>query len=107
MPNDASAALHRKLGFGLLGTHHNTGYKNGRWRDVVWFEKHIGSFNGVPEPIRPIGQLADREAVLRTIWKKQPPVQHRGLFFAGLLSAVTASPDRLPAFAAADGAGAG
>ena len=40
MPNDASAALHRKLGFGLLGTYHNTGYKNGRWRDVVWFEKH-------------------------------------------------------------------
>lgn len=27
MPNDASAALHRKLGFGLLGTYHNTGYK--------------------------------------------------------------------------------
>ena len=52
MPNDASAALHRKLGFGLLGTYHNTGYKNGRWRDVVWFEKHIGSFDGVPEPIR-------------------------------------------------------
>ena len=67
MPNDASAALHQKLGFGLLGTYHNTGYKNGRWRGVVWFEKHIGSFDGVPEPIRPIGQLADREAVLRTI----------------------------------------
>lgn len=63
----ALLALHRKLGFGLLGTYHNTGYKNGRWRDVVWFEKHIGSFDGVPEPIRPIGQLADREAVLRTI----------------------------------------
>ena len=55
------------ISFGLLGTYHNTGYKNGRWRDVVWFEKHIGSFDGVPEPIRPIGQLADREAVLRTI----------------------------------------
>ena len=40
-------------------------------------------------------------------FEKQPPVQHRGLFFAGLLSAVTASPDRLPAFEAADGAGAG
>ena len=40
-------------------------------------------------------------------FEKQPPVQHRGLLFAGLLSAVTASPDRLPAFAAADGAGAG
>ncbi len=65
MPNDASAALHRKLGFQLLGTYHNTGYKNGRWRDVVWFEKHIGSFDGVPEPLRPIGQIADREAVLQ------------------------------------------
>ena len=67
MPNDASAALHRKLGFRQLGIYHNTGYKNGSWRDVVWFETHIGSFDGVPEPIRPIGQLADREAVLRTI----------------------------------------
>ena len=65
MPNDASAALHRKLGFQLLGTYHNTGYKNGRWRDVVWFEKHIGSFDGVPELLRPIGQIADREAVLQ------------------------------------------
>ena len=65
MPNDASAALHRKLGFQLLGTYHNTGYKNGRWRDVVWFEKHIGSFDGVPERLRPIGQITDREAVLQ------------------------------------------
>ena len=65
MPNDASAALHRKLGFRQLGVYHNTGYKKGSWRDVVWFEKHIGSFDGVPEPLCPIGQIADREAVLR------------------------------------------
>ena len=65
MPNDASSALHQKLGFRTLGTYRNTGYKNGRWRDVVWFEKHIGSFDGAPEPLRPIGQIADREAVLR------------------------------------------
>ena len=43
MPNDASSALHQKLGFRTLGTYHNTGYKNGRWLDVVWFEKPIGS----------------------------------------------------------------
>ena len=65
MPNDASAALHRKLGFRQLGVYHSTGYKNGSWRDVVWFEKHIGSFDGAPEPLRPIGQIADREAVVR------------------------------------------
>ena len=35
MPNDASSALHQKLGFRTLGTYRNTGYKNGRWRDVV------------------------------------------------------------------------
>ena len=53
MPNDASSALHQKLGFRTLGTYHNTGYKNGRWRDVVWFEKPIGSFTGEPPPPKP------------------------------------------------------
>lgn len=64
MPNDASAALHKKLGFHALGTFHNTGYKNGCWRDVVWFEKHIGSFEGEPQPLIPISRLPDREALL-------------------------------------------
>mgnify|MGYP001511165343 CR=1 FL=1 len=32
MPNDASSALHQKLGFRTLGTYRNTGYKNGRSR---------------------------------------------------------------------------
>ena len=50
MPNDASSALHQKLGFRTLGTYRNTGYKNGRWLDVVWFEKPIGSFT---ETVRP------------------------------------------------------
>ena len=49
MPNDASSALHQKLGFRVLGTYHNTGYKNGRWLDVVWFEKPIGSFTDEPQ----------------------------------------------------------
>ena len=56
MPNDASSALHQKLGFRTLGTYRNTGYKNGRWRDVVWFEKPIGSFTGraaAPRPHHP------------------------------------------------------
>ena len=60
MPNDASSALHQKLGFRTLGTYHNTGYKNGRWRDVVWFEKPIGSFTGEPRPLIPIPRLPER-----------------------------------------------
>lgn len=107
MPNDASAALHRKLGFGLLGTYHNTGYKNGRWRDVVWFEKHIGSFDGVPGADPPHRPARRPRSGLQDDLGKTASCSAQGLFFAGLLSAVTASPDRLPAFAAADGAGAG
>ena len=64
MPNDASSALHQKLGFRTLGTYHNTGYKNGRWRDVVWFEKPIGSFTGEPRPLIPIPQLPEAAAIL-------------------------------------------
>ena len=59
MPNDASSALHQKLGFRTLGTYHNTGYKNGRWLDVVWFEKPIGSFTDEPQPLAPITRLPD------------------------------------------------
>ena len=64
MPNDASSALHQKLGFRTLGTYHNTGYKNGRWRDVVWFEKPIGSFTDEPQPLVPITRLPDAAAIL-------------------------------------------
>ena len=64
MPNDASSALHQKLGFRTLGTYHNTGYKNGRWRDVVWFEKPIGSFTDEPQPLVPITRLPEAAAIL-------------------------------------------
>ena len=64
MPNDASRALHEKMGFRLLGTYRKSGYKSGAWRDVVWFEKHIGSFDGAPEPVRPIGAI-DAAAILQ------------------------------------------
>ena len=64
MPNDASSALHQKLGFRVLGTYRNTGYKNGRWRDVVWFEKPIGSFTDEPQPLVPIPQLPEAAAIL-------------------------------------------
>ena len=64
MPNDASAALHRKLGFRQLGVYHSTGYKNGSWRDVVWFEKPIGSFTDEPQPLVPITRLPEAAAIL-------------------------------------------
>jgi len=42
MPNDASVALHRALGFDDVGTYRRIGWKHGAWRDVRWFQKPLG-----------------------------------------------------------------
>ncbi len=64
MPNDASSALHQKAR--LPHARHLPQYRlqNGRWLDVVWFEKPIGSFTGEPRPLIPITRLPDAAAIL-------------------------------------------
>jgi L-amino acid N-acyltransferase YncA len=37
-PNPGSVALHQAVGFELIGTYRNVGYKRGKWRDVEWYE---------------------------------------------------------------------
>ncbi|HEY6451040.1 MAG TPA: GNAT family N-acetyltransferase [Steroidobacteraceae bacterium] len=39
MPNEASLALHRKLGFQPIGVFERVGYKFGRWHDVAWVHR--------------------------------------------------------------------
>ena len=39
LPNDASVALHRKLGFEHVGSYHEVGYKFDQYWDVDWYEK--------------------------------------------------------------------
>jgi phosphinothricin acetyltransferase len=41
IPNDASIALHRRLGFREIGTFTENGRKFGRFWDVVWFERPL------------------------------------------------------------------
>ena len=38
LPNDASVALHEKLGFHLAGTYREVGFKFGQYWDVAWYE---------------------------------------------------------------------
>lgn len=59
-PNPASEGLHRSLGFRLMGIQQKAGYKNGRWADLLWFEKSIAPYDLAPAPIIPIGQLPDQ-----------------------------------------------
>lgn len=55
-PNEASVALHEKMGFTHLGTMHNIGFKFGRWLDLMWFEKRISNAEA-PAAIIPFPEL--------------------------------------------------
>ncbi len=49
--NQASVALHRKLGFEHSGSIRGTGYKHGRWLDTVIMQREInGGAQGAPDP---------------------------------------------------------
>ena len=58
LPNEKSEALHRTMGFRLVGTSANVGYKNGAWHDVAWFEKAIGAYEPTPSPVVSINDVA-------------------------------------------------
>jgi len=47
-----SVHFHEKMGFSLVGTFHSIGYKFGRWYDVVWMEKLIGSRSASQPEVR-------------------------------------------------------
>ena len=51
-PNIKSLKFHQKFGFEVIGTHHKTGYKLGKWHDVTWLEKTISEHDDNPEPIK-------------------------------------------------------
>lgn len=51
LPNARSEALHQGLGFTMLGTYRNAGFKGGKWHDVGWFEKPVAEYDEPPQPI--------------------------------------------------------
>lgn len=42
LPNPASEALHRSLGFTDIGIYRRIGWKQGRWHDVLWLQLALG-----------------------------------------------------------------
>ena len=48
-----SVHFHRHLGFELVGTFAQCGYKFGRWYDMVWMEKIIGEHVTPAIPVKP------------------------------------------------------
>jgi phosphinothricin acetyltransferase len=52
LPNDASAGLHRAMGFEPVGVYRRIGYKHGAWHDVAWVQRELG------DPGRPLVEPA-------------------------------------------------
>jgi phosphinothricin acetyltransferase len=43
LPNEASAGLHRALGFHPVGTYRRVGWKLDAWHDVAWMQRDLAS----------------------------------------------------------------
>lgn len=49
LPNEASVAFHRDLGFAEVGCYRNVGYKLGAWRDTLWLQRELRKPDARPE----------------------------------------------------------
>lgn len=59
LPNEASVALHEKLGFTLSGIERGVGFKFGQWVDVGRWQRDLAPRKAAPrEPLRCEGLLA-------------------------------------------------
>lgn len=57
---DASPLFHKSQGYSLAGHFHKCGYKFGRWYDMIWMEKWIGTHPCHPLPPAPYSSIPDR-----------------------------------------------
>ena len=49
---NASRQFHQKMGFALVGTFHQSGYKFDTWYDMIWMEKMIGPHQPKPRAVQ-------------------------------------------------------
>lgn len=50
LPNEASVALHERLGFERVGVNPEIGWKDGAWRDVGWYQLELAPAGEGPPP---------------------------------------------------------
>ena len=48
-----SIALHRAMGFELIGIARSVGYKHGRWLDQVLMQRNLGTGDATPPDLLP------------------------------------------------------
>ena len=60
-PNPGSTGFHQHMGYRQIAHFTDCGFKLGRWWDMVWMEKMIGTRKNPPEPVVPVGMLDSSE----------------------------------------------
>lgn len=48
-----SMQFHKHSGYDIVGEFHKCGYKFGRWYNMIWMEKIIGTHKDIPTPVIP------------------------------------------------------
>lgn len=56
-PNPGSIAFHEKYGYKTVAHFHASGYKQGKWYDMVWMEKTLCPHELPPKPFIPFPDL--------------------------------------------------
>lgn len=54
-----SVAFHQRLGWRFVGEFQRCGYKFGRWYNMLWMEKHIGSHLAEQPPVRTFDEVRE------------------------------------------------
>lgn len=72
--NDHSIKMHEGLGYRLIGTFTNSGYKNGQWLDTVWLEKQLQPCPKQPDNIKSWREL-DPDAVAAVLTEATAKLQ--------------------------------
>ena len=63
-----SVRFHEKMGYRMVGTFHQCGYKFDTWYDMVWMEKHIAPHSETPAPVALFPQVqAQVEQMLKEL----------------------------------------
>lgn len=56
-PHPASIAFHEHFGYSTVAHFHSSGFKNGKWYDMIWMEKELCPHRIPPLPFIPFPEL--------------------------------------------------
>jgi len=77
LPNPASEALHKAVGFTIVGVFHNIGFKQGEWQDVMWLERQLHYLETDPAAPRLLAEVENEAAFATALAIGETHLQRR------------------------------